>query len=666
MSEKHKVKPKIDPSHSDRLVDGFKDFVRAVAQMVENSNDWEATGIVLRFTRRAGQTDLSIIDDGCGATDEGLETILSCARSESRKDTSGTRKGRHGTGRLSFIPHTAEVEWETKNNPRGPLYRVTFTKATLHKMWVDGVGEWDVIRDIPRTHPIKTTGTVVTWRGLNTGDGVNPKKDRSPEALIEQLGSRLTPNVAAKVTIVKPDGSRHTLKPRDLRGEPIVGEARERYTHMKSATFQLAVVKAYDPEFDRLEIGAMGPVCLLISFLDRLKRDPRYKVISGIVTSLRNVLGNKLVVGYVDIPILNKFAVNSRDAFSDDLIDDEDLVFDIVTFLRKEVMPLVEKILGMSADELVTTDDHTLIEDLVGMFQTATGTKPAARTKLGPDPASGPTRRRVDLEVGDEIVLEVSNPKKGVRYVWDDTGAPGRVTPSEGVRVTFRSTIEDTGRVTVREFGSVDKPVVDMWVVKVVKELPLRFSEPVLHLDVCDRRRIHLENTKHVVEPLRWDVVHAGGTVTISADRRDAEFVAGEIDGEYSIVVTDGADRRAVQTIYIEAGMRSRASKRQSFQDEFEWEGHIFLIEVNRIPAGGEANRHMSYLDPGTAFSKITLIFSHPAFTGVTDAVRRALALQQMSWRVAQDRNPGKETNEVSQEGSLILAKIVSGTVKPA
>jgi len=516
------------------------------------------------------------------------------------------------------------------------------------------------------------TGTVVRWKGLGSGEGVNPERERSARLLIDTLAGFLPPYVAQKVRIVTEDGKQHELTKRALRGQPLTG-AKRSVPHLGDVTWEIAVVaKTEETGYDRLEIGAMGPLCALMDVLERLLRDKRYRMLETKIRSIWRVLCHVQVIGLVDVSKLNEYRNNSSLGFNENLYDDEEVVLALLDFLEREIVPPTRKLIGRSVEEVVTSDDDSLVTDIVGLFHKGTGLIPEAR----PPRVEGndhPTAR-VEIEPGQQYVFEVPDgAKEGVRYVWDSSECGGTVifpSADKFVRsLTYQAGQKlDTFRLVVREFGDASKPPVAAWTIRILQEVPMRFTQPVIHTDTGRIHTLRLSNLNRLQGTLKWDVEGSGGTVEITPDLLQAKYTAGEEEGTWSIRVVDSKNpsRFAAVTIHIEEGKGARTTTRATSTEIFTYKERDYRVALR--PSDSDAYwKYMSYMNEGELTSVISINTGHPALKGQPDAARMALVRREVCLQVvrhdAEQTGADIDFKEMLERANTLLGQLISGKV---
>lgn len=634
-AEKRTFKPpaRIDQSYLYKLTEHFVEPARATGQLIENAADWGAKKTLVRYTMKDGMVHKEVLDNGSGASEEGLSAIVSVCFSPSAKDI--RKKGKNGTGVKGFLHHADAAIYETVNAD-GLLHRTVLTEENLHKWIAQGYGEWDVTEK-PSDHPIETTGTRVIW--VNYGGTKKSKRRKrgghdpySPQHDIENLGSCLPPYMAEQVRVIDFGGKAHELQRRETRGKPIRGNTDTNGEY--AFNYALDVVSQHDVGIDYLIIAAMGPVCTWVQFADQFRNDGRY---TPFFKRINPVLGNPRVSGYIDDPRLNEYASNSRRGFLADLADDHKLMIDFLSNVLKNIVPKVEDAIGLTASEIVTSDVTTHLTEVVRGIHDALGVTPKQSEDIVPVHI-GVSPMRAKLNVGGmPCVFEVTNPVPGSRYVWNDEGSGGSLDKHTGPRVTYTPGIE-SGQFALhlQEEGgdclhSIPKITLGEW--------SLSFIYPLVTLHPHERRLIRLVHTEKTSGEFSWNNVDFPGALQETGNDLERVLVTNDELGTFSVTVTDKKDpsKRAECTIVVEK--KSEGTGRvphRSDSHEFEYEGQTFALWPTSIEGEGNEYDASGLGELNSSRCVIHLNFAHPKFKDKPEIVKREVTLQQIAMRVAQ------------------------------
>lgn len=615
----------------------FTDFVEAVREQIENAQDYGATWILVwMFRDPEGRRCLRIVDDGSGMSCAGREAGASVLRSESKNDAA--KRGNNGIGQKAGLRHAGRVAIESKTATEG-LKRFSYDADELLAHTRAGTAGWENAELRPG-HLIRTTGTVITWEGLGEGDPklVNPKHRRTTGRLIAELARKLLPTVAEKVRVKDEKGETFPLKKREMAGDPIILDAHDipSLGDVNGTIYVLPEVENMEKEF--LSIGAFGDICSWRTFIGELDHDDRYE---ALLKPIRAVLGNPHVIGWINVPRFKRYKDGSSNNFEPALYDDEDALLALFKWLRLEIVPKVEALLGKKADELVTDDDQTFKDEILRAFSWDKTTKnEVVQVPEGPDVSP----RYCDIEPGQTRVFEVQGPIEGVRYAWDPSDSGGTLERNQliGTRVTYTAGRElGSKTLTVREMGDASKPPTSI-AIEIVEELPFRCSAQNLHVGFHEVRSLHLENTRHTSGTFRWVDDRCGGTLTVDPDGTKARYVAGVTPGsDFSITVVDAKNERYRATISIQVEKGGRNRLRPTIRNVNIVNGRSYEFEFFDMKTKAWASqRHAN--GPTTM---IVLNKAHPMFARDSLSLRLEAAMGQITLRIAEQELEGSPTS---------------------
>ena len=619
----------------DQITAGFVSFPLAVVQIAENAFDWGAKELVIRFFRdpKLEIPCVSFHDDGQGMDARGEESYVNLCDSAAENDPN--KKGRFGNGRLGFINHALECYTLTKSADAS-VREISLTRENMYAAWLQRTEtlEW-ADKKVRFDFPLKTSGTIVTWRNLTVGTK-NQQSQRTAEFLIENLAKYLSPNLARKIrveTVSEADGSVQSfpLTPRKLKGKAIEGK-REKVPGLGDIEWSLGVVEKGDRSFDFVWMGAMGPVCSWTEFARMFTHDPRYRTLAR---EIDYVLRQPQVIGNIDIPRANRFAMNSRKDFDANMLEDELFCEALLRFLRLEIVPLVENELGMRSEQIVTSDDETLLADVCRGIHEAVGEAPVRQKII----EIALNRHRVDLVPGRSYVFEIKGPRPGRRYNWNATESGGTLDTNTGTRVTY--TARDIGeghKLHVSMMGDATSAPSAEITINIFQTIPMRFGKPTVRMGFHDRRVVRLDEVP-ANAALEWTYQDWGGKIQVSNDKTEAEILSSNKAGDYDITVTNrnNSNDAANCTIRIAENDEGETPKTGETTDrEFIIEGHRFELLSTTMRGTPDANARTSWIERGFGFTRITLNLGHAIFDRYSDTVRRHAALREVSHRVAQ------------------------------
>lgn len=635
----HRVRARIDESMLKKHTEGFGDFVYAIRELAWNASDAGADTITIIFEKCGEKTNLHIIDDGAGVTEEGLEAIASLDMSPSAKDPG--KRGKKGNVSKGFVHHSEGFGVETRRLEDTHLLSIRYTAAELVEMWNTGEAFWNK-QDIPTGHYLTSSGTVVSLFNLGSGPGINQRHDRSAHRLVTELGQRLPVSLTKKITVIDEHGKQQKLKPRKFVGTRICGEGT--ISGIGPVSYEIAVVPNPADVEDHLELWGMEAVCDVRTFLGRVRPTPS---LATLLRAVRHTLDHPQVVGQIMIPGLNAYVSNTRRDFMQGLFDDPELVFAIVSFLHQEIVPKVEKNLGRTRDESAQTDEDTFQHDLVKRLQQVGGVPrtdaPIADVDLN---ELSVTPARAELEPGDRMTFEITNPAENTTYTWDAIRSGGQLDRNSGTSVTYTAG-KKLGPFSITVGDGTRSLLLN---IEIVAELALRFATSVRHVLPRQKVTLRLINTKRTTGVFDWDATSCGGSITVAKSGLSAEYDAGEKEGEFSVTVTEkgtaGIPKRTKCTIYIAKKTTDTAPRRPS-ETVFRYGKYEYELQVRRFGNTPETVGSVSYLfkTVGGRPARIILNFGHPSFENQPDDVRRTQALMLVAVRIAQ--------HELDMDGSL-------------
>lgn len=582
--------------------ESFKDFTRAIAELVQNSVDWGAQKVIIRFGKTGGVDWMSVIDDGEGFSDNGLSCAVSIFHSDARQDSK--KKGRNGTATKALVHHCERFRLETKRT-NTQLRTLDFTTTDLQEFLSKQRDPTSHLTEkpLPADHDIRTSGSVITWMGLYS----KPASKRSPDYLVEHLSRSLTPQNAERVTveIVGKAGSSRPLKPRELIGKRLRGS--DMVEGVGQIAYDLSVASKPHGE-EVVRVGAMGPVCSWNSFIDPIRKERHLGNMLGI-----GVLDHPHVMGEIDIPGWNKeYAKNARDGFDQALYalneDGGDTLMAALAHIRRAIIPQVEKELGLTEGQVGNADHEDILDSIYDLILSRTGLP--KRGKDQDELLWDLNYRRIALEPGDTMTLEIRNPTSGVRYVWDSSTSGGTLDAQTGTRVTFKAGAAlGHFALMVREMGN---PAHSLTVSVTVKDqLPFTISPPRHVIAVGNVCTLTLRNTRHTSGAFRWiGDDSGGGTLQVQPDGSTALFTAGPVLGTYGVRVEDRKhpDRfhASAQITICEEKHRNRHNHRR----EFSINGNIYELVTTLL---GQSDALSSYVVTDQDWTTIKVNMLHPA-----------------------------------------------------
>lgn len=656
---KRAARPRIDPSHLVKHTEHLRDWIAAVRELVWNAVDAKATVITLRYLKRTGGLDFVVIDDGEAMEQDGLDAMVSLDFSPSAADPD--KRGRMGNGSKGFVHHACALRVETRRADESRINVIEYTPGQLLAMWGAGQVDWDMVEPASN-HLIRVSGTVVTMVGLGSGEGVNPKHDRSAKRLVDELAGRLPLHVARRVTVIDERGRSMRLKSRKLMGEKIQGNGR--IDGLGSVSYELGVVPDPDAQLDRLEVWALEPVCDIHAFLAGIRPTP---AIATLLRPVRQTLDHPQVVGMWVCPGLNGLVGQDRLGFRQDLFDDEDLIYRIVRFFHDEILPKVAAILGRDTmKRLTSTDDETMRLDLVRLLQDV-GAAPRSRSPIVDVDLLRVSPSTLELEPGDQVSLEIVSPKEGAAYTWDNSKSGGGLDRTHGIRTTFTA----GGSLGVYALTVSDGTHKITITVNIVQELPFGFSQRVRHVMPHQRITLRLVNTRHTSGRFLWDGSECGGTLTIAEDTLSAVYEAGETEAEFSVIVTEDAPATgqpprstkcflSVRRHQVEGGEKRMPSESAFLHPDKD--GQLYELRIVAF-VSAEVAGVTSYFNEGIQDRAhiITVNSGHASYNGQPSAVQTMVALKEIALRIAMHEL--KSELSLGTAGALEKLNVRAGTI---
>jgi hypothetical protein len=313
-----------------------------------------------------------------------------------------------------------------------------------------------------------------------------------------------------------------------------------------------------------------------------------------------------------------------------------------------------------------TSDADTICGKLVAQFQLIEG-KPKDTgdtidlSSLMTEPA------KVALECGESIWVEISEPKQGGEYHWDDSGAPSTVSPRRGTRVRFTGGPAPGSGYVALELGDKTRKIL----VEVAQVLMPSFTYQCRRVDVGQRITHRLIHTRHLKGAPRWSINSAQGSLVDSVDGLSVVHQIPTTPGTYSVAVEMDLDSGRVlslvaSVIATEPG-EDRMPRRKSTDTEFALNGHRYVLALRNFP--GDAARFASYMDTvAEGRTRITLNFGHPEYAG-SEAVLVRVAQLKIALHIAADeerRSPSLNANVEAVVGraSAIFALLAQKIAK--
>jgi len=639
------VRAGMDPSFLQKHTSGLRPFPKTIAELIWNGIDAKATLFEILFTTLGpvskGRTQVSILDNGIGVSDAGLEALVSIDFSPSAKDPS--KRGRQGNGSKGFVHQGDRFTVETYD---GTVFRtISYTAIELIEMWKNGKALWE-IKPLPENHPLKklSHGTIITIHNLGHGPGVNKHHNRTATRLARELGSLLPFHVPDQITITNEQGIIHPMKKRKIVGRPIVGDTS--LTLAGSISYHLGVLEEVEMAFPPVEMHAQGRVCDLQTFLAPLAESN----LAPLLTSIHRMLGHFQVTGIITIPSLNEFSVNDRDKFDQDLYDDEERIREIIEWMHQTLVPLLEQELGVSAEKMATRDEETLVKDLLSYLQNSLGApqddKPILELETPLEPRIVPTS--LELEPGTSIELVISNAKPNSQYLWDDRGSGGFFDVHEGVKVIFTAgfLIGEFAAILQMDGKSIRIPI------SIVEQKAFQFLRRCRHTQPGMIITHTLQIPSRMTGSFIWELVEKGkGKLTPAKDGQSATHEVSDVYGEYHVRVLHQGQPlgEATCTVFVEPSKQKQP--RYPSRSEFLYNGIAFELRMVRA-FGTQADVQAALLRRSVKEGHYTILinFLHPCFQTQKDLSRMTSARWLIASAIAEQQ---MQTSRNSHIGNL-------------
>ncbi|MFH1405307.1 MAG: ATP-binding protein [Patescibacteria group bacterium] len=680
----------IPPPHIMGVVsDGFKAFPKAVSEHVYNGIDHGAKAVMITFWRKATVLCMDVSDDGEGPNEERQRAILTPFDSTSRGDTK--KRGSKGSGRLGAFNHTARLTYVGKTAADTHLWRTSFTKNEFYQNFIARKGSWDRLQKTPTNCMIRTSGLVVTFEGLGQGDGVSLQEDRSCTRLVAELASYMDVFTARKVTIVDELGNSHKLAEPPLIGTRVRLTRPKAISGVGTITYELAVAdrgKTNKP----VEIGALGQGTLWQQFASAVCARPS---LEALILPLSKVLRDPRIGGRIEIPEFNMYGVNTRQGFSDDLYNEEDKLRGLITWLRRNLLPELEELLGHGQNETTQNADDVIIADVVKSIHDVTGLRPKkdmivedADTETTPDevvPTWQVPRAQIALEPGMSYPISIKNADPKATYDWDDTRSGGHLSAKTGVDIVYTAGTElGYFEIVVSNRGSNDaKQTVG---VVIMEELPFCFATAGITMGHGQQRNLRLINLHHTSGEfeIKIDNPQLGGLEEpkTTEDGREVhiKFVSNSEDG---VVVIEAFDKKNATRFCAICNIHIREQQHKpdddddpkdstSQQEDIERVVDNFVI-LYRDENGVEYRFTLmgleipddwskaSYLAPDGSMPRgdITINVAHPVYMQAsTPAEKRLVILQQIALRISEAVDPHKNIKDGQELAMRIFCEL--------
>ncbi len=448
-----------DDSMLRKETEFYTDFAKAVDEAFLNSLNAGATTMVAQFITLDRRPSLMIWDDGRGIAQENLGAIVKLFHSPS--EHIGNHRGKRGSGAKAFSRHCRALTVWVLYPGESRLLALDYTTQELIDMIhspQDITWEWI---EIPPHCPMVGSGACFIWHDLGKGDSAYvAKATRTAAQLHKQLSASLPRWRASMACVIDSSGRKRPLDTRPLRGEVI--KITESVRGVGTIDVNMGV-GAKQASKEELMMITFEPLCTVHDFVRRCARLGR---LSQLAEALMDGLCDPLVAGEITIKELEPYAIRGVEAgFSEDLYDDEDLLFKILTWMMQHLVPPVTKILGRSAIQ-EEGDQDQLKNQLVRGFQSIGSTPKGSKNCADITPNELRTSPvKLVLEVGQTVDIQLDDDDENYENTdvrWDTSKAGGSVNTDIGKRVSFTGTAVGKHKLFVHVGKVVHTVMVDI------------------------------------------------------------------------------------------------------------------------------------------------------------------------------------------------------------
>jgi hypothetical protein len=477
--------------------------VAALRQVIENALDAKATDI--RIVLEQGKT-LRVEDNGTGFLHKDIVSVnsLFCERKQAGKGI-----GKNNSGRLFTLAVGDGVDLYFQSADFPKVHTLTFG-------WKQGE---DLLRGT-LDNPPKEAASVPSWwkmKSGNTGTTVvfrDLQWNRIPKRISDlqrQLSEAIAPWHSGKVTF-----NGVALPRRQAIHEFMENVSDPHLGDIRLAFYQLAERSRNDAVF----LGS-NPVCTVAEFLNGIT-DP----------SLQNLLPvwmlDNTLMGYVDIPAVNKFKHHDASKVQQDLYRDEELVMRILTFLHELSRKLGDEFdlretdtEAKASDELLDQVAELLRPQRIVVIPPVTTDGP----QQPPRPTAPPTEEiiispdKVELAFGESQTFVVRRgPGKGS---WNTAKCGGSIDATQGK--TIRYTAGNTVGTYRLEYLSPDLQRKGVAEIVIVEEIGFRISKKFVSIHPNQQFDLYVRNCDS--ETVEWTVNCADMTLVPTTDTRGVQVL---------------------------------------------------------------------------------------------------------------------------------------------
>lgn len=636
------------------------DFLNMLTELLNNARDAGAKSATIERYRDAdGDLCLRVIDDGVGMDHRRRVAFNSLMKSDWNRRGAEVR-GHCGTGRLTIFLHAPSADVQTIDADTGAYNFGTFTAELMMKMWLTGVGNWGEGAR-PTNLPIGNSGTAITLHKLGKGAGISERHDRSVERIVNNLAKELPIDFPGRVRVIDEDGKVHALVPRRLRGTKIEGS--EDVPLIGSVSYSLGVTETVDGKEPPVTLFGISKICSLSAFFGLVGelRDPEieaFRLPCGVI------LCHPLVGGIIDVPALNDFVDHDRKNVSPSVLEHRDKLLELFRFLHKHVVPRVEEAIGISADNMSSSEDQVLVDGLLRDIG-ALGTRTGPRSR-GPKGTDAPLRVDMDdfyVLPGASVPMRVVNANPAATIAWEAVSG-GEIKRTDGVSAVFVAgnqigpgeirVIEAVGGRQVRE--TTVRP-------RVVPEIPFEFENALRHTEPGQAVGLTLRFPNRVRGRIRWNTP-PGTTLVESRGRAEPNearmsFAADKL-GTYSVEAYVEGDDDLLRVCTIVVSNRPSSDGDGPIRREIEYNGTVYEVRIQNwvVSEDSDAAFHVVTQWAGDGARVVLMVNTRSKpLLGASDAVRKGLLLSHVSSIIAENvlARRADMTNQVILPGMLRL-----------
>ena len=548
----HVIKPQCDRRATiDRLTSNIGGRFGWLVELIWNSVEWgRASRVDVRFGASKRDVEVLVLDNGVGMNSERRERLVSLAVT-----ADASHRGRNyqdiGAKRAAHDFINCEV-WtvcaEEQSGGQPICWRMAFLWDTLLKILAGDSQESILAEPIDRSDrawkelnlPAKWTGTIIKLRGLREG-----RQRFTALGMQKRLSTDLPIWVAERVFI-----NDEPLPPRDIIGTPLRFDSQH-------PTLGRLHVDLYVPKspssLDELRIGPFERVTSWATFLREVPEEMGLE---------RFAIFDCGVYGDMHIEGLNPFVASSRREFDPALFsEDNHVLVESLNWLAHDVVPEVERLVGVVKEQATSDDDRDLTNRLKDLLQ---GLNP--EEVPGHLPVLELDISQAELLPGAKLTVRVVKYEPDQRLVWNYAHSGGTARFSDENRQVEYTAGQGTGTfvLTCYYHGYPEGQVAVS--LNIVPKKVLRI-EPA-QLTIGPRRQVTLRAVNHEddssgVENLRWrlDGQDLEGRFLITIDGKlqerevgfgaEAVYRAGSKEDTFTVELYDQKQRTKVARAMI-------------------------------------------------------------------------------------------------------------------